>query len=290
MEQSKHPIIDSSVIVPVYSGEKVLPFLLESLSSQINNVPFEVILSDNGSSDSSLQIADRYISSIPNLRIIDSGFKRGKHYSLNCAINQAKSDRLILLDQDDVVNDSYVSAMSDALNYHPLVAAHMDSNKLNQQFEIPPRFAPLNQKIGKFAIKIAAGGTLGMTRNAFWDIGAFDETFNYSTLDVDFCCRAHNRGYDLQLVDNAILYYRFRESIKENYAQGFLYGKGNRAIERRYPGIRGPRIRYTERLLLLLKESIQLLDTSRKDREKLAHNIGKSVGYLIEDKLGSRNV
>lgn len=271
---------ETEVIIPTYNGEKFIGELLLSLASQDRD-DFLVTVSDNGSSDSTMEIASNF-EDVLSIRCLDASGKRGKPYALNHAIkSKTGSDKLLFIDQDDTVNKEYVRRMSEALDSRPFVASYMDSCLLNQECEqrVAPRFAPHDQKYGQFEINIAAGGTLGLRRSTLEEIGLFDEGFNFSTNDVEFCYRAHSTGYELQLVEGAILNYRFRKGIKANFDQGAYYGKGNYAIAQRHPEIRGDQ---KSSLLLAfnsLKRLMPLL-VDKTSRELQGHEIGKNIGQL----------
>ena len=270
-------LTDTAVIIPVHNGERYVGELLESLTAQ-DDKNFSVVIADNGSLDKSMHVVESFRGQF-ELTIVDASMGSGKAYALNRAISSTPATKLLFVDQDDTVQTSYVSAMDSALDNFPLVAAKMDSSLLNNQYEIPPRFAPPNQKIGQFAIKVAAGGTLGARRCVFDKIGLFDETFDYSTNDVEFCCRAHYAGYDMQLVENATVNYRFRKSLIENYRQGVYYGIGNFAISRIYPEVRSPQ-KSLPGLIADMGVSALSFAAHRATRARDAHNIGKSVGQV----------
>ena len=64
---SKEKLI--SVIIPVYNVEKYLPQCLESVCRQTYNA-LEIILIDDGSTDSSGQIADEYVAKDDRIKVI----------------------------------------------------------------------------------------------------------------------------------------------------------------------------------------------------------------------------
>lgn len=272
--------MDTGIIIPTFNGARYLTEMLRSLDAQDNHY-FRVIISDNGSSDNTIDIVENISGSLNYaVDIVDSSDKPGKAYALNRGIaHSADTKKLLFLDQDDTVNSCYVSKMSDALDDHPFVAACMDANLLNSSIDVLPRYAPRDQKIGQFLIKIAAGGSLGATWDMIYDTGMFNEEFNYSTNDVEFCVRAHYCGYELSLVKDAILNYRFRESWRDNYTQGLYYGEGNYAIAQIYPEIRGDQ---EDIIRLAMGATIMLgrLILVKKERAKSAHNMGKYVGQI----------
>ena len=61
--------MDISVVIPVFNTEKYLSTCIESVIQQ-EKVSFEIILVDDGSTDSSPSICDNYASKYSNIRSI----------------------------------------------------------------------------------------------------------------------------------------------------------------------------------------------------------------------------
>ena len=61
--------MDVSVIIPVYNTEKYLSACIDSVLQQ-DNVSFEIILVDDGSTDSSANICDTYAKDYDNIKAI----------------------------------------------------------------------------------------------------------------------------------------------------------------------------------------------------------------------------
>ena len=82
-----------SIIIPVYNAEEYLDRCLESISEQ-SYMSYEVILVDDGSTDSSPLICDRYSATDPRFRTIH---KRtgGVSTARNAGIDIAKGDYLL---------------------------------------------------------------------------------------------------------------------------------------------------------------------------------------------------
>lgn len=272
---------DTALVIPTFNGEGHIRDLLDSVKNQ-DFANFNTYISDNGSRDETLaKVTNFSRENDLNIKIFDSSKERGKAFSLNNAIRKIRENKILTVDQDDEISRNYIRGMSAALDRNDFVAAAMDSQKLNCNWKIPPRDAPCDQKIGRFAIKLAAGGSLGFSRKMFDDLGGFREDFDFSTNDVDFCVRAQNAGYNLELIEGAELFYRFRETIFANFQQGVYYGRGNREIEKIYPGIRGGEKNIREIMRQIFMNSEKFF--AKKDaRAKYAHEVGKLVGYGME--------
>ena len=95
-----------SVVVPVYNTGRYLPQCLDSILSQ-NVCNFELICVNDGSTDDSQEILQRYESDYPNVRIIQK-INSGYGDSVNQGIRHARGKYVSIIESDDfVVEDSF---------------------------------------------------------------------------------------------------------------------------------------------------------------------------------------
>src|SRR5659263_299226 len=91
--------ITVSVIVPVYNVEGYLSICLDSLINQtFKNL--EIIIINDGSSDSSRSVAESYIQKDDRIRIIDQ-LNSGVSKARNVGILNAKGKYIMFVDSDD---------------------------------------------------------------------------------------------------------------------------------------------------------------------------------------------
>lgn len=88
-----------SIIVPVYNAEDYLSRCLDSILDQ-SLTSYEVILVDDGSTDSSPLICDRYSATDPRFRTIHKP-NGGVSSARNAGISLAKGEYLMFVDSDD---------------------------------------------------------------------------------------------------------------------------------------------------------------------------------------------
>lgn len=98
-----------SIIVPVYNAEDYLARCLDSLLDQ-SMTSFEVILVDDGSTDSSPMICDRYSETDPRFRTIHKP-NGGVSSARNAGLNLAKGEYIMFVDSDDALNEGALEAM-----------------------------------------------------------------------------------------------------------------------------------------------------------------------------------
>lgn len=103
----------TSIIIPVYNSNIHLRRCLDSVLSQsYENI--EIILIDDGSTDTSPQICDEYSHKYDNIKVyhISNG---GASLARKYGMEMAEGDYLAFVDSDDYIAPNYISAMYDAL-------------------------------------------------------------------------------------------------------------------------------------------------------------------------------
>ena len=110
---SKHLI---SVIIPVYNVAPYLERCLKSVMSQ-TYANFEVILIDDGSTDSSATICDDYANNYPQIKVYHQQ-NSGVSSARNLGIEKALGNFLTFIDSDDVVETDMLKCMYDNAILH----------------------------------------------------------------------------------------------------------------------------------------------------------------------------
>jgi len=91
-----------SIVVPVYNEEKNIEALLNRLYPVMTalNKPFEIIFTDDGSKDSTLNILRRKVDELPGIRIIEFNGNFGQHMAILAAFDLCRGEIVITLDAD----------------------------------------------------------------------------------------------------------------------------------------------------------------------------------------------
>lgn len=95
-----------SVIVPVYNVEKYLSRCVNSIISQTFS-DFELILVDDGSTDSSGKICDEYGKKDGRVKVIHKK-NGGLSSARNCGLENAKGKYICFVDSDDWISSDYL--------------------------------------------------------------------------------------------------------------------------------------------------------------------------------------
>lgn len=126
-------IYDLEVIIPAYNSEKYISECLDSVLNQKTDYSFHVILVDDGSSDSTYSIADRYSSGkLSVIRQKNGGTSKAR----NTGINNSRGRYLMFVDSDDVLPPNTIqSLMGRALaNSSDIVEGSADYTLNNRKF------------------------------------------------------------------------------------------------------------------------------------------------------------
>jgi glycosyltransferase involved in cell wall biosynthesis len=226
-----------SVVVPCYNGEATIAELLDSLASQTWSKPWEVVISNNASTDNTLAIIEKYKSRIPGLRVVDASARQGQPYALNVGVEAAKAENVAICDADDVVGEGYIAAIGEALEKHNFVACRLDVKKLNPGWLVEGRKFPQDKELQKYYyppfMYHAGGGTIGLKRSIWLDAGGMDEALPYLH-DTDLCWRLQMAGTRLEFVPEAVIHTRLRHSLKGIYKQACSWGEYNVILYKRY--------------------------------------------------------
>ena len=118
MEKSNDVV---SLIVPCLNGEAYLLRCLKSIERQtygINNL--DIILIDDGSSDSTLDIMNQYMKRYPtNIKVICLKENKGLSYARNCGMEYAYGEFVMFVDADDCIDATMIEKMHDKIvEYH----------------------------------------------------------------------------------------------------------------------------------------------------------------------------
>ena len=107
----KKIVIDISVIIPIYNVEKYIQQCMESVIGQ-TFANLEIICVDDGSTDGSAEILDRYATYDARVVVIHNE-NHGYGYSVNYGIKHAKGKYLAVVESDDyILPDMYALLFS----------------------------------------------------------------------------------------------------------------------------------------------------------------------------------
>lgn len=111
IDGNKNPMV--SVIVPIYNTEKYITECIESLLHQTYS-PLEIVLVDDGSTDSSGNICDHFAHNNPDIKVIHTT-NQGRTRARITGVEKSSGEYVSFVDADDYVSPFYVEHLTKIL-------------------------------------------------------------------------------------------------------------------------------------------------------------------------------
>lgn len=229
------PPASVSVVIPVFNGADTLDAQLLALSEQDYEGRWDVIVSDNGSTDGSGEIVARWTGRLPGLRLVDSSDKQGVGHAVNVGARASSTDLIAICEQDDTVDRGWISGLADAAATADMVGGRLDIRSLNSPAATAGREL-LVDKLPGWGVQFlpfAQGGNTAIWRNVFEGVGWRDESYPVSG-DKELSWRVQLSGYRLAYAPRASIRYRLREEPGALVRQSWGYGIDDARLHREF--------------------------------------------------------
>ena len=254
-----------SIIVPVYNRPREIDELLQSISDQEFDQPFEILIIEDGSKDTSEKVVDRYKDKLD----IQYFFKEnsGPGGSRNFGMQKATGDYFIILDSDVLLPKSYLNEVNSQLkeNFTDAFggpdAAHPDFTSLQKainysmtSFLTTGGIRGKKKGVGRFQPR---SFNMGLSRKAFEITNGFSDM--RAGEDIDLTFRLWEAGFETQLIDRAFVYHKRRNTISSFFHQTFAFGTARPVLNRKYPSTKKMTYWFPSLFILGFDTSILLL-------------------------------
>ncbi|MDA7502055.1 glycosyltransferase [Chitinophagales bacterium] len=219
-----------SFIVPVYNRPDEVDELLASLAKQDFKKPFEVVIIEDGSSEPSDAIVEKYSNDLS----ISYYFKpnSGPGDSRNYGMRKAKGNYFLILDSDCIIPSAYLSTVDQSLEadfvdcFGGPDAAHDSFSNLQKainyamtSFLTTGGIRGKKGSVNKFQPR---SFNMGLSRKAFEATEGFGKI--HPGEDPDLTIRLWKAGFDTKLIHEAHVYHKRRISWKKFYQQVNKFG------------------------------------------------------------------
>ena len=105
-----------SIVIPFRNEEDKLGKTIQCLLSQNTNLSLDIILINDHSTDSSLQIANEFRINNPSISVLSLSDTSGKKAALLAGIQQSKSEWILQSDADCQMKNNWVNTMVSGIN------------------------------------------------------------------------------------------------------------------------------------------------------------------------------
>ncbi|VVB94981.1 Glycosyltransferase AglE [uncultured archaeon] len=223
----KNIIINISIIIPTYNAEKTIIQTLKGLENQTNK-DFEVIVIDDGSTDSSFELVKSYKTKsrfpIKLIKQKNSGPAKAR----NLGVEQSEGNIILFLDSDCIPYINWVEEMVRPLD-GKIVGSNCGYIVQNKEsliaryigYEIAKRHEKL---VGKYIDTIGTYSA-GFTKRVFIEAGGFDINYRKASgEDFDLAFNIKKIGYELVFTDKTFVYHYHPDSLRKYLKQQFYRG------------------------------------------------------------------
>ncbi len=190
-----------SVIIPTYNREKLVGEAIESILNQDYNGPIEIIISDDGSTDNTLNVVSTFGSGIKILLKPDDCISQGASCARNRGILKASQPYISFLDSDDFYLPGHLNKMVLALEAenefsfaicNSLEMLEIDNKRIYKRWTKPIIESKDLENLSISTIYFANSNGFIFKRKVFKEVGLFNEEFKVGE-DSDMWMRINEK-------------------------------------------------------------------------------------------------
>lgn len=229
-----------SIIILNWNTRDLLKQAIESIYQATSGFDFEIIVSDNGSADGSVEMVKDFF---PQTVLLDNKANLGFAKGNNVAMKIAKGDYLMLLNSDVIVLDGAINKLVEYLDTHPdvyLAGPRLLNKDGSFQDSCRRRLPnPWNSFVYLFGLSFLfgkkdgyhqkhegsekeigeagaiSGAAMIFRRQVYEAIGGLDESFFMYGEDLDFCKRVSDKFGKIGYVGTAAITHLYGQSSKK---------------------------------------------------------------------------
>ena len=213
-----------SIVIICWNDWKVIEDCLKSIFATTQKITFEVIVSDNCSTDGSVE---KIRAQFPSVRIVENGANLGFARGNNTGIGVTRGDYVLILNPDTIIHERALDRWIEFADAHPEAGAFgCKVCNPDGSYQQPARPFPTISRylvaavgfrfLGRFRYPVLSDEYEGWKgneeREVDWqsgccvlfrgdllkELGGFDEQFFYHFEEVDLCRRVWNAGFTIR--------------------------------------------------------------------------------------------
>ncbi|NRB82427.1 MAG: glycosyltransferase [Winogradskyella sp.] len=230
-----------SFIVPVYNRPEEIRELLESFSNLEGDFNYEIVIVEDGSSETSEAVVNSFREQLHISYYFKSNTGPGD--SRNFGMKKAEGDYFIILDSDVILPSNYLIEVNAFLSktYYDCFggpdAAHDSFTNLQKaiNFAMTSFITTGGIRGGKQQVEDfqPRSFNMGLSKKAFLDTGGFGTI--HPGEDPDLSLRLLKKGYKTTLIRSAFVFHKRRISWSKFYKQVNKFGKVRPILNQWHP-------------------------------------------------------
>ncbi|MGA3217166.1 MAG: glycosyltransferase family 2 protein [Acidimicrobiales bacterium] len=289
--------INTTVITVTWNSQSVIGGFLECLPAAMGEVPWQLVLADNGSHDSTVAIARQ---ALHDVRVVQLGHNAGYAAGINAAVEAVQADTHLLISNPDVKLDAGSGQLLTKALLEPRVGIvvpqlrdsadqlvftmRRDATVLRALGEAllggdrAGRWAPFGETVTRVEpyaqpgdVDWASGAVMAISRECAERVGRWDESMWLYSEETDYCLRAREAGFRVRYLPDAQALHFGGESGENPVLWTALTVNRIRLFERRHSRLHTAAFRSA----VTLNEALRALagrSTSRAALRALTHS------------------
>ena len=219
----EHPAPAITVVIPVFNGENYLGEAVESVLAQTFR-DFEILIVDDGSTDTTWTIVERYMATYPG---VVRGLRKqngGPATALNAGIQAAQGKYFAWLSHDDRFVPHKLATQFTFLSQHPEIVgvyndyALIDDKGVTTGMVYSVYYRPRQMMRHLLQAVFINGSTLMIERRCLQEVGLFDESIRYANDAIMWLHLTHR--YQLGYIPEPLTEYRMHPNQTTHRATG----------------------------------------------------------------------
>jgi GT2 family glycosyltransferase len=204
--------VSVAVVIVNWNSGNLLRACIQSL--QVTAPSVDIVIVDNASTDSSLELAGGFLNHVD---VIRNSVNRGFAAAVNQGFAESSNSYVLVLNPDVRVMPRAVEALAKCLDADAkagAVGGYTNEKYLPRRFPVATTFMKENlgfssertlaRPQARVAVDQPAAAALMIRRDAYDSVGGFDERFYPAWYeDVDFCQRLKSRGWEIYFLPDA---------------------------------------------------------------------------------------
>lgn len=231
-----------SIIIPVFNRPDEIEELLDSLVKQ-SKKKFEIIIVEDGSTERCEKIISKYSESLS----VQYFYKKNEKPAIarNYGAKRANGNYFLFFDSDCIIPPDYFKIVNNVLKtdytdaFGGPDAASPDFNNMQKaisysmtSFFTTGGIRGGGEKTDKFYPR---SFNMGISKDAFFSVGGFPVTKMHPGEDMVFSIEIVKHGFKTQIIKDAFVYHKRRNTLKTFFKQVYNFGKTRLIISKIYP-------------------------------------------------------
>jgi glycosyltransferase involved in cell wall biosynthesis len=219
----------ATVVVPTYNGAKKLPATLAAIIAQQCDIPFEVVVVDDGSTDGTPTLLEEWRTRHPERVRAFSQVNSGPGRARNRGAAEARGSFIAFVDDDCVPDPAWLARLWAANQSAPgsAIAGRVVNPSSTWIGRYVVREHVIDHVVSDGTVTEAITGNLGVEHAMFARVGGFNEAIRVAGgEDTQFSVQLRASGVPIIYEADAVVHHDRESTVRSHLAMIYRHGRG----------------------------------------------------------------